>query len=73
MKKASKEEVKLPEFDARKYLENPPEMLNPKSASLNVSHQEVILMVGVQGSGKSHFAEKHLGKSFCVEFSCTIL
>ena len=29
---------------------------------MNVPHQEVILMVGVQGSGKSYFAEKHLRK-----------
>ena len=37
--------------------------LEPENAKLNVPHQEVVLMVGVQGSGKSHFAEMNFGKA----------
>ena len=37
--------------------------LEPANAKLNVPHQEVVLMVGVQGSGKSYFAEKNFGKA----------
>ena len=37
--------------------------LEPSNAKLNVPHQEVVLMVGIQGSGKSHFSEKTFGKA----------
>ena len=57
------EEVKLPDFDPTSLLKNPPNLLEPKSSNLTKNQQEIILMVGVQGSGKSFFAQKYLKTS----------
>ena len=62
LKQKSSDTVKWPEFNPKAFKENVPPLLEPQGTPLNVAHQEVILMVGVQGSGKSYFAEKHLRK-----------
>ncbi len=61
LKKKCGEAFKLPDFDPRTY--QPASLLEPSSKPLTLPAQEVVLMVGVQGSGKSHFAETHLGKA----------
>ena len=63
LNKTSNEEIAWPKFDPKKLLENPPQLLDPPNSDLTKTHQEVILMVGVQGSGKSFFAEKYLQTS----------
>ena len=61
LKRKCTEEIKYPDFNAKKFLDNPPDLTSPSHAKLLSSNQEVVLMVGVQGSGKSHFAEKNFG------------
>lgn len=58
-----KDEIKWPEFNPKEFLNNPPELLNPSNADLNVTHQETVLMVGIQGSGKSQFCSKYFGQA----------
>ena len=60
LKKSSNEEIKWPKFNPKKLLDNPPSLLEPAQSDLTKNHQEVILMVGVQGSGKSFFVERYL-------------
>merc|ERR1719461_1892920 len=48
----------LPEFDPKSVSRDTP-LLEPKGARLIGDAPEVVLLVGIQGSGKSHFAEKH--------------
>ena len=59
----STEEIKYPDFDPKTLLNNPPPLLEPDTSDLTKNHQEIILMVGVQGSGKSFFARKYLKSS----------
>ena len=54
LKHKSEEHFELPKFNPKDLLENPPELLEGGS-SLTSSAQEVTLMVGAQGSGKSFF------------------
>ncbi len=60
LKQKCKEDFKLPAFDPRKLLKSTPSLLEPSSIRLTRTSQDVVLMVGVQGSGKSFFAERHL-------------
>ena len=55
LKQKNEEHFELPKFNPRDLLENPPQLLEGGS-SLTSSTQEVILMVGAQGSGKSFFS-----------------
>jgi bifunctional polynucleotide phosphatase/kinase len=57
------DQVAWPEFNPKSLLENAPPLLEPVGTPVTVPHQEVALMVGVQGSGKSYFAEKYLAKA----------
>ncbi|XP_046472351.1 uncharacterized protein F21D5.5 isoform X1 [Neodiprion pinetum] len=49
----------LPKFDPMKLTENT-DVTDPPTAKLKSDKQEVIIMVGSPGSGKSHFAKVHL-------------
>ena len=49
----------LPEFDPSK-ISPETALLEPKSSQLSVSGQEMIVMVGFPGSGKSQFSTTHL-------------
>ena len=63
LKRKCLEEIVMPTFDPKRLMKKAPQALDPANAKLNVPHQEVVLMVGVQGSGKSHFAETNFGKA----------
>ena len=63
LKRKCAEDICMPDFNPKKLMENPPQPLEPANSQLNIPNQEVIVMVGVQGSGKSHFAEKCFGKA----------
>lgn len=52
-----------PEFDPRKLLTARPKICDPESATLYSMDQEVVLMVGIQGSGKSFIAEHYLKRA----------
>ncbi|XP_065562164.1 uncharacterized protein F21D5.5-like isoform X2 [Artemia franciscana] len=52
-------QYKMPEFDPRS-VRSTMELLDPPTAKIAADTQEVIVMVGAQGSGKSHFVKKHL-------------
>lgn len=54
--------IAMPQFNPKGLLETPPALLEPEGSRLTSPNQEVVLMVGVQGSGKSFFAERYLGK-----------
>ena len=49
----------MPEFQPKDALQNT-ELLQPSSAKVKSGSQEVIVMVGFPGSGKSYFSTKHL-------------
>ena len=63
LKRKCLEEIVMPTFDPKRLMKKAPQALDPANAKLNVPHQEVVLMVGVQGSGKSYFAETNFGKA----------
>lgn len=48
-----------PEFNPKSISENTP-LLEPHGAELKLKEQELIIMVGFPGSGKSYFAKTHL-------------
>ena len=49
----------MPEFNPQDALKEKT-LLEPATADLNKPNQEMVLMVGFPGSGKSHFCTKHL-------------
>ena len=63
--------IDWPEFNPKNLLDNIPPLLEHENIgnsqgstpTLTLSRQEVIIMVGVQGSGKSFFAENYLAKA----------
>ena len=63
LKRKCAEDISMPDFNPKKLMENPPQPLEPANSQLNIPNQEVIVMVGVQVSEKSHFAEKCFGKA----------
>lgn len=59
--KQSKSKWKKPEFEPRDALNNVPDsLLHPPSSQLTSNSVEVIILVGVPGSGKSSFCKNHL-------------
>ena len=63
LKEKCTDQIDLPEFNPKNLLENVPPLLEPVGSNLTRNGQEVIIMVGVQGSGKSFFSEKYLSKT----------
>ena len=60
--KKSEEEHDMPEFDPKSIFTTPKPLLEPPTATLTSLKPEVIMMCGMQGSGKSTVATKWLGK-----------
>uniref|UniRef100_A0A914VYX0 Bifunctional polynucleotide phosphatase/kinase n=1 Tax=Plectus sambesii TaxID=2011161 RepID=A0A914VYX0_9BILA len=55
-----------PVFDSRKLLDTPSEMFDPATTVMPSNKQEVVVMVGFPGSGKSTWAERYLSKGYVI-------
>ncbi|KAL1129744.1 hypothetical protein AAG570_012688 [Ranatra chinensis] len=56
-------------FDLPKFIPSAIPLNKHGDYNINTSRKEVIIMVGAQGSGKSHFVKQHLMKSGYIPFS----